>query len=232
MTRRPALLTLVLSAAQVHAALHFHSHPPPPLRKPPVAAVPAYEWSVSTLREQVHGDRVSAAAFHLDDHSIEVLSNDGLTHRVAIFPAAFPATTSMLVEDMRQEHITFFVAREQQKFDPFVLLMVRAALMTMLTLCLVELLGLTEQLVLVWLVMGLGVLTVLAQLEELMVDAWEETRRSTAVGMARLSATWQALMCALGGVCTLGASSRTVWRAEPITVRVEEDDDPMIGGGQ
>ena len=69
------------------------------------------QWELSTLHDRIHKGSVAKIAIHSHERAVEVLDVNGMSRRVHIFPDAVP----MLVSDMRQNKVTFFVVPDKEE---------------------------------------------------------------------------------------------------------------------
>ena len=92
-------------------------------------------WDISTLRKQIHAGHVRRVAIYQDSSIVEVLDQNGLQRRIDVFPPA----ASLLVKDLHEEHVEFFVAPVKQPslLVPFD----RAFVLTLLVIFLIDALG-------------------------------------------------------------------------------------------
>lgn len=109
--------------------------PPSPYHNPPPITRSIQTWGYSTLREQIHEHHVAKVAIHDDQRAVEVLDTNGLVRRVLVFPEAVP----QLIQDMRSEDVTFFVAPVLQPSP--LLPLARALVSTLVVIWIIEALG-------------------------------------------------------------------------------------------
>jgi len=167
---------------------------------------------------------VTRVAFHDDQRAIEVLDVNGLQRRVKIFPEVAP----LLVEDLHNEHVPFFVAPPPPApFPPIVIAFVEAILLTLLTLIAIDVLGLTPEFVMGCMIVGAEVLRLSKELDDALMKVWKDATESVSAGRARHDAAWMAWTG--GGSAERDASTPSSYGLQPqcslIPIVVEDDAD-------
>lgn len=172
----------------------------------PSVAASIQRWGVSTLREQIHAGHVTKAAFYMDSSAVEVLDRNGIQRRVDLFPGA----DALLVKDLHEEHVDFFVAPEPtpSPLVPFA----QGLLAMMIILFVMELLGMKQAFVFGLYIWGSAMIALADSCVEACAAGKE--KHDAAVG-----ALWQAL--------TTGTPLEPERAGELVPVRVEEEsNDP------
>jgi len=218
----PSRFLVILICVRRCQSLHH-----PPIYSPALAAS-IQPWGVSTLREQIKAGYVTKAAFHEEQRSsIEVLDVNGLQRRVEIFPAVAP----LLVSDLQEAHVTFFVASAPTPSPLLPLL--HACALTMAVMWIIAILGMMDSFIFGCIILGNELTRLGQQLECLLI----ELSTVVAAGKVRHEQSMQALKQALLGQPAAASShstasiSENVWAAtalqqvEPVPVRVEEEAD-------
>jgi hypothetical protein len=117
-------------------------------------------WGVSTLREQIKAHHVQRVAIHEDETAVEVLDYNGLQRRVHIFPDMTP----MLVEDLHEAHIPFYIAPAPWQPPIFLVAFLRALTLTLLVIASIAALGMMEEFILGCIIVGNGLQVAMAEL--------------------------------------------------------------------
>lgn len=177
--------------------------------------------TISSLRKQIHNGAVAAVAFHPDqtgEHSssVEVIDADGQMTRIVIFPGA----DSQLVEDLRKEHVPFFVADHRVDNPPIIVIaVIRAMLLTMMVICLIAMAGLMDQFAWGCCIVGAVGWARLHEANSAIDEAWASARVATTTGKRRHEMAW---------TIVTSFFSTGVWqqpRWETIPLLVEDDDE-------
>lgn len=156
--------------------------------------IPTHRWGISTLHEQIHARHVTAVAFDESGKSVEVMDTDGLERRVDIFPEA----QSMLVADLRQEHIPLYVAPQPKPtHSPALIILARAWLLTILVVALIDLAGFMPEFIFGCMIVGAIWAAFLQALDRELVALWVGAREALAEGQLRFNAAVQQLASAL-----------------------------------
>ena len=191
MTLRP-LHAAVLLVVHGVAALH------PPYT--PAVSQSIQKWDVSTLRQQIHEQHVARVAIHSDETAVEVLDTNGLQRRVQIFPEV----TSVLVDDLREAHVPFFVATSNKiEFPPILIAYAHAVVLTLLVIWMIEAMGMMEEFVFGMILVGNGLMALAAELDEAMTAAFDDVQNALSVQR----------------------NGQTQTQVELLPVRVETDDE-------
>ena len=175
-----------MAAALLFATATAALQPPYPA---PIAAS-IQPWSVTTLRQQIHEKHVTKVAFHSDGHpAVEVLDYNGLQRHVDLI---FPAVEKQIVEDLRTEHVPFYVHTEPE-IHALVVRIVRSILLTLVVIWLIDIFGFLPDLIWGCYLMGLGLMKVTDELNLVIDDAEDGVR----AGLGRHSEAVDALMLSL-----------------------------------
>lgn len=203
------LLVLTATAAGLVPSSDFHPHYSPPI------AHSIQRWGISTLREQIHAGHIAKVAIYDDGSSVEVLDTNGLQRRVDIFPGV----TDVLVQDLREEHVDFFVAPVRPPAAPLLIAMAQAFIATMCLLAVINILGMTDMLFLGMMFLGYSLVQSLEYLGALLTDASAELDSIMNNGKQRHDDAIKALVDRMNG---REPSTGMVQQGEPIPIFVEE----------
>lgn len=150
----PSALIRVLALLLLSAPLcsSFLLQQPPsyhPSYSPAISAA-IQQWDEGTLREQIHAHHVEKVAIYADGMSAEVLDTNGLQRKVVLFPPATP----VLVQDLHDAGVPFFVAPVHEP-SPLVPL-AQAFIMTMIVIMLIDVLGMMPAFIFGCMIVGSG----------------------------------------------------------------------------
>lgn len=198
-------------------------HPP---IYPPALAASIQPWGISTLREQIKLGHVARIAFHEEQRSsIEVLDVNGLQRRVEIFPAAAP----LLVDDLREAHVPFFIA-SAPKPSPLLPLLY-ASVLTMAVMWMIAILGMMDSFIFGCIILGYELDRLGQLLESLLLELSTAVSCTYRSGKERHEQSVRALKQALLGpaaASTHSTASMAEWswtalQQQPVPVRVEDE---------
>ena len=217
---RTATMLSLLSVSTT--ALQFLSPPQPHLTAPRtnIAEVRILP-TISSLRKHIHMGDVAAVAFHPDrtgEHSssVEVIDENGVTTRIAIFPGA----DSQLVQDLRAEHVPFFVVDHHVEKAPLMIIaVIRAMLLTLMVICLIVMAGLMDEFIWGCFIVGAVWLAFLQEANKAVDEVWEFACEATSRGKRRHEMAMTIAMTFFSTGVLLQP------RAQPIPVLVEEDNE-------
>jgi len=147
-------------------------------------------WDISTLRKQIHAGHVRRVAIYQDSSIVEVLDQNGLQRRIDVFPPA----ASLLVKDLHEEHVEFFVAPVKQPslLVPFA----RAFVLTLLVIFLIHALGMLPAFLFGCMIVGAEMLRLGQELDIFLMEAWGGLEGILAAGWSRHHASWSAMSTA------------------------------------
>ena len=198
--------------------LQFSPQPAPPSTIAEVRILP----TISSVRKQIHNGHVAAVAFHPDrtgEHctSVEVINADGETARIALFPGA----EHQLVEDLRSEHVPFFVVdhRNPDKAPIMIIAVIRAMLLTLMVICLIGMAGLMDEFIWGCFIVGAVWLSFLQEANKLIDEGWAFACEATTRGKRR----HEMAMTIAVTFFTTGVLLQPT--AQPIPVLVEEEEE-------
>jgi len=158
-------LALLLLSAPLCSSFLLQQPPPYHPSYSPAISAAIQQWDEGTLRQQIHAHHVEKVAIYADGMSAEVLDTNGLQRKVVLFPPATP----VLVQDLHDAGVPFFVAPVHEP-SPLVPL-AQAFVMTMIVIMLIDVLGMMPAFIFGCMIVGSGLMKLSRELDELLTES-------------------------------------------------------------